>query len=202
MSYPESDKLASNLADSFRVQLLVNRCVEEIQREFHKSKDEHGECISRGSPFVQEIQDKLIPFNFHLPTLEAYDNNYDMAEHVATFQVQMALYDISNTLMCRAFPTTLRGPALIPLPSTSRLVHYRAHIGQSITEHTLTSTLSGTPRLVHCRVHLGQSLTDRISANRLSSTSQSVHYRAHLNESFAEHISVSPLPSTSRLVLC
>lgn len=113
LPFPRLDTLSSDLADdSLRAQLsLVNRRLDEFQREFHRSRDEAAESHSGGSPFTQEIQDKLVPLNFHLLTLEMYDGESDLAEHVVAFQVQMALYDTSDALMYRAFPTTLRGPA-------------------------------------------------------------------------------------------
>ncbi|KAJ8491300.1 hypothetical protein OPV22_013021 [Ensete ventricosum] len=89
----------------------VHRRLDEVQREVLRSKDEAGEVQKGGSPFTPEIHSKPLPPTFRLPALEPYDGSGDPTEHIATFCAQMALYDTSEALMCRAFPTTLRGAA-------------------------------------------------------------------------------------------
>ncbi|RRT33468.1 hypothetical protein B296_00057254 [Ensete ventricosum] len=89
----------------------MNKWLDEVQKEVTKSNEEAGESSKRGSPFAREIQDKPIPISFRLPTLESYDESSDSTEHVAAFRAQMTLYDSSDALMCRIFPTTFRGPA-------------------------------------------------------------------------------------------
>ncbi|RWV90843.1 hypothetical protein GW17_00046922 [Ensete ventricosum] len=108
----ELDTLSSDSTHSLREQLRqVNQKLDEVQKEFIKSKEELGECSKGGSPFVPEIQDKLIPTNSRLPSLESYDGSTDPTEHVVAFQAHMALYDTSDALMYQAFPTTMRGSA-------------------------------------------------------------------------------------------
>ncbi|RZS19175.1 hypothetical protein BHM03_00051531 [Ensete ventricosum] len=80
-------------------------------KEVLKSREEVGESSKGGSPFTPEIQAKPLPATFRLPALEPYDGSGDPIEHIVTFRAQMALYDTSEALMCRAFPTTLRGSA-------------------------------------------------------------------------------------------
>ncbi|RZS23360.1 hypothetical protein BHM03_00056279 [Ensete ventricosum] len=91
------------------------RCVSELRiDDVHKTiqmKDKHGESSPCGSPFIQEIQDTPILQHFHLPALEAYDSGSDPMEHVTAFMAHMALYGMSNAIMCWVFSTTLCGVA-------------------------------------------------------------------------------------------
>ncbi|RWW53917.1 hypothetical protein BHE74_00039539 [Ensete ventricosum] len=82
-----------------------------VRKDVLKSRGEIGESSNDGSPFTPEIQDKPLSATFRLSILEPYDGSSDPTEHIAAFHAQMALYDTSDALMCRAFPTTLRGPA-------------------------------------------------------------------------------------------
>ncbi|RWW38166.1 hypothetical protein BHE74_00056616 [Ensete ventricosum] len=109
---PDFDTLSTDAANSLREQVRrVHQRLDEVQKEVLKSREEVGESSKGGSPFTPEIQAKPLPATFRLPALEPYDGSGDPAEHITTFRAQMALYDTSEALMCRAFPTTLRGSA-------------------------------------------------------------------------------------------
>ncbi|RWW51954.1 hypothetical protein BHE74_00041650, partial [Ensete ventricosum] len=109
---PELDTLSSNSADSLRTQLhQVNQRLDEVQKEFVKSKEEIKESSKGGSPFALKMQDKPISINFCLPSLESCNDSSDSTEHVASVQAQMTLYDTLDALMCWTFLTTLRGLA-------------------------------------------------------------------------------------------
>ncbi|RRT55997.1 hypothetical protein B296_00037472 [Ensete ventricosum] len=110
-SLSDPDTLSSDSIDSLRAQLpLMNQRIDDVHKTI-MMKDKRGESPLCGSPFIQEIQDTPTPQYFRLPMLEANDGGSDPMEYVAAFQVQMALYDTSDVIMCRAFPTTLCGIA-------------------------------------------------------------------------------------------
>ncbi|RZS08369.1 hypothetical protein BHM03_00039339 [Ensete ventricosum] len=98
----ESDVVSSDSTNSVREQLRqVNQRLNEVQRDFVRSKEEVGETTKGESSFAPEILDKPIPSSFRLPTLEPYNGSTDPSEHVAVFRAQMALCDTSDALMCR-----------------------------------------------------------------------------------------------------
>ncbi|RWW88635.1 hypothetical protein BHE74_00002485 [Ensete ventricosum] len=89
---PDFDTLSSDFADSLREQVRqVHQRLDEVHKEVLKSKGEIRESSKGGSPFTPEIQDKPLPANFRLPTLELYDGSCDPIEHIAAFRAQMAL---------------------------------------------------------------------------------------------------------------
>ncbi|RZS20059.1 hypothetical protein BHM03_00052535 [Ensete ventricosum] len=109
---PDLDTLSSDTVDSLREQVhQVHQWLDEVQKEVLKSRGEIGESSKGGSSFTLEIQGKPLPATLRLPTLEPYDGSDDPTEHIVAFRAQMALYDKFDALMCRAFSTTLRGPA-------------------------------------------------------------------------------------------
>ncbi|RWW53853.1 hypothetical protein BHE74_00039613 [Ensete ventricosum] len=109
---PKPYVISSDSTNSVKEQIRqLNQRLDEVQREFVKSKGELGESSKGRSPFVPVIQEKLVSTNFRLPALESYDSSSNPSEHVVAFRTQMALYDTSGAFMCGAFPTTLRDPA-------------------------------------------------------------------------------------------
>ena len=65
------------------------------------------------SPFIVSITIYPLPSKFKMPTLDLYDGTRDTYDHIATFKMTMHLQGVPDEIMCRAFPTTLKGPARV-----------------------------------------------------------------------------------------
>ena len=63
------------------------------------------------SPFTAAVLECLVPLKFLLPKLEPFDRLKDPQEHLNTFKTTLGLKQPPNEILCRSFPTTLKGAA-------------------------------------------------------------------------------------------
>ena len=76
------------------------------------------------SPFVPSINSHPLPSKFKMPSLDSYEGTHNQCDDITTFKTTMHLQGVPDEIMCKAFPTTLKGPARvwfskIPLNSVS-----------------------------------------------------------------------------------
>ena len=64
------------------------------------------------SPFIAEVLRYPLPAKFRMPQVEAFDGIKDLVDHLNTYKNQMELHGYQDPVRCRAFATTLKGPAL------------------------------------------------------------------------------------------
>ena len=61
------------------------------------------------SPFTASVNGYPLPPKFKMPSLDSYDGARDPFDHIATFKTTMHLQGVPDEIMCRAFPTLLKG---------------------------------------------------------------------------------------------
>ena len=64
------------------------------------------------SPFTDEVLHFPLPAKFRMPQTEVFDGIRDPVDHLNTYKNQMELHGYQDPVRCRAFATTLKGPAL------------------------------------------------------------------------------------------
>ena len=89
--------------------------------QMRKVMDEMRENMRRANPvddlvhrtdslFTASINSHPFPPKFKMSSLDSYDGMHDPFDHIATFKTTMYLQEVPFEIMCRAFPTTLKGP--------------------------------------------------------------------------------------------
>ena len=63
--------------------------------------------------FTASVNSFPLPPKFRMPQVENYDGNKDPLNHLQSFKTLMHLQGVPDEIMCRAFPTTLKGLARI-----------------------------------------------------------------------------------------
>ena len=64
------------------------------------------------SPFTAEVLSYSLPAKFRMPQVETFNGVKDPVDHLNTYKNQMELHGYQDPVRCRAFATTLKGPAL------------------------------------------------------------------------------------------
>ena len=73
-----------------------------------------GDLVHRtDSPFTTSVNSFPFPPKFYMPQVENYDGNKDPLDHLESFKILMHLQGVPDKIMCRAFPTMLKGPTRI-----------------------------------------------------------------------------------------
>ena len=84
--------------------------MDEIRENMRRTNHVDDLVHRTDSPFIMSINSHHLPSKFKMPTLDLYDGTCDPCDHIATFKTTMHLQGVSDEIMCRAFPTTLKGP--------------------------------------------------------------------------------------------
>ena len=66
-----------------------------------------------GSPFTASINSFPLPHKFRMLQIDSYNGVKDPLDHLKTFKTLMHLQGVVDEIMCRAFPTMLKGAARI-----------------------------------------------------------------------------------------
>ena len=64
-------------------------------------------------PFTISVNSCPLPQKFQMLQIKSYDGVKDPFDHLKSFKTLMHLQGVLDEIMCRAFPTTLKGPARI-----------------------------------------------------------------------------------------
>ena len=65
------------------------------------------------SPFTAFVNSFPLPHKFRMLQMDSYDGVKDPLDHLETFKTSMHLQGVADEIMCRAFPTTLKGATRI-----------------------------------------------------------------------------------------
>ena len=87
-------------------------------------------------PFTAAVLECPVPSKFRLPQLEQFDGLKDPLDHLKTFKTTLGLQQPPEEILCRSFPTTLKGVArewFMKLPTSS--IDSFEQLGNAFLQH-------------------------------------------------------------------
>ena len=98
--------------------------MDELRNAINEKTDQSLDRMVRAtdSLFTTVILECPMPSKFRLPQLEPFDGPKDPQDHLNTFKTTLGLQQPLDEILCRSFPTTLKGAPrewFIKLPTSS-----------------------------------------------------------------------------------
>ena len=98
--------------------------IDELRRVIKGKMDRSLDRMVRmtDSPFTATVLECPVPSKFFPPQLEPFDGLKDPLDHLNTFKMTLSLQQPPDEILCRSFPTTLKGAArewFTKLPTSS-----------------------------------------------------------------------------------
>ena len=91
----------------------MKKVMEEMKENMRRANPIEDLVHRTDSPFTASINGHPLPPKFKMPSLDSYDGTRGPFDHIATFKTRMHLQRVPDEIMCRVFPTTLKGPARV-----------------------------------------------------------------------------------------
>ena len=91
----------------------MRKVMDEMKENMRRANPVEDVVHRTDSPFTALINGHLLPPKFKMSSLHSYDGMRDPFDHIATFKTTMHIQGVLDEIMCRAFPTTLKGPARV-----------------------------------------------------------------------------------------
>jgi len=91
---------------------IHNNEIFQTRRRLPETSGAFTGISSRKHPLYDVIVDTPLLDNWKILTIDKYDGSTDPNEHIVVYTSQISLYTWNDAIMCRVFPTTLKGAAL------------------------------------------------------------------------------------------
>ncbi|XP_030958878.1 uncharacterized protein LOC115980806 [Quercus lobata] len=91
----------------------MKKVMEEMKKNMKRTNPIEDLVYRTDSPFTASSNGHPLPSKFKLPSLDSFDGMRDPSDHIATFKTTMHLKGVPDEIMCRAFPTTVKGLARV-----------------------------------------------------------------------------------------
>ena len=91
----------------------MRRVMDEMRENMRRANPMEDLVYRTDSLFTALINSHPLSPKFKMPSLDSYDETPDPFDHIAMFKTTMHFQGVPDEIMCRTFPTTLKGPARV-----------------------------------------------------------------------------------------